>query len=144
FDSPLPVTADGAILDAGGSTSSSSPRHEASSAAAAAVGVTKSSSSIGRSDSTATRRKRQRVPGAAGQQDLLMFGRVKPLPEGACAQPSGIEHLERDVALNHGAGSEDSRRASHRIAPASTSTTAAAAAAAAAAPSAPAVAPSAE
>lgn len=111
FDSPLPVASDDASSSARGATS-------------AAVGVVNRSGSIGCSGSTT--RKRQRVPGAAGQQDLLMFRHVKPLPEDACGPPSGIEHLEVDASLKQGAGIEDSK-ASNGTAAASTTTAAAAA-----------------
>lgn len=134
FDSPLSVASDGATFESGGKASSA--HHGASSSAGAAAAVAKRSSSIGCSASTA--RKRQRVPGVGGQQDLLMFRHSKPLPEDACGPPSDIEHLEREASLKQGASSQ----APHGTA--ATSTTATAAAAGAAAPSTAAVAPSAE
>lgn len=135
FDSPVPVASDDATLDSGGKTSSA---HRANINSACAVGVGNRSTSSGCSDSTA--RKRQRVPGAAGQQDLLKFRHEKPLPEGACGPPSDTENLERDASLKQRAGSEESK-ASHRTAAASATATATAGAAA---PSTGAVAPSAE
>lgn len=136
FDSPLSVASDGATFESGGKASSA--HHGASSSADAAVGVVKRSSSIGSSDSTA--RKRQRVPGAAGQQDLLMFRHAKPLPNDACGPPSDTEHLEREASLKQGASSQ----APHGTAATSTTATAAAAGAAARSTTSTAVAPSAE
>lgn len=132
FDSPVPVASDDAMLESGGKPFSG---HGLSNAGA--VGVAKRSSSVGCSDSTG--RKRQRIPGAAGQQGLLKFRHVKSLPEDACRPPSDTENLERDASLKQRAVSEDSM-AFHRTAAASATT----ATAGAADPSTATVAPSAE